>query len=152
METSLLILLVNVVSTLYMFGLIWMVQVVHYPLFNAVGTDQFVVYQRRHMRLTTFVVGPPMLLEAFSSVLLLWFPLPNVSIALVSIGVAMIFVIWLSTAFAQVPCHQKLESGFNSAAHRWLVTSNWVRTLAWTARAGIVTWMLVLVLNITWVN
>ena len=147
MNYEITILLANVVSTLYMFGLIWMVQIVHYPLFAEVGPDRFVEYQRKHMALTTFVVGPPMLFEAFSSVFLLWYQPQAVGITPIAFGIALIFVIWLSTAIAQVPCHKRLERGFDASAHRWLVITNWIRTIAWTARAGVVVWMLFLSLN-----
>ena len=48
MNWSLTVLLANVVTTLFLVGLIWMVQVVHYPLFNDVGEQNYVSYQQRH--------------------------------------------------------------------------------------------------------
>ena len=113
-----------------MVGLIWMVQIVHYPLFAKVGKDRFVGYHRRHQALTTLVVGPAMLIEAFSSVLLIWYPPPGVEYRMIIAGIALVLVIWASTAFIQVPCHGKLSSGFDSAIHHRLVTSNWIRTIA----------------------
>ena len=38
--------LVQAVSTLPMVGLVWLVQVVHYPLFDHVGRDEFASYER----------------------------------------------------------------------------------------------------------
>jgi hypothetical protein len=35
----------------------------------------------------------------------------------------------------QVPLHTRLARGFDPAAHRQLVRTNWLRTLAWTLRA-----------------
>ena len=110
------ILLANVFSTIFMTGLIWIIQVVHYPLFAKVGLDVFPAYSRAHQTLITLVVGPPMLLEAATAVLL---------------------VVWLSTAALQVPAHAKLVSGFDAATADFLVRSNWIRTIGWTARAGI---------------
>lgn len=141
MQPSIVILLVNFVSTLFMTGLIWFVQIVHYPLFNKVGEAEFRRYQNWHQKLTTLVVGPPMLAEAFSSVGLLYYPPPGISINWILAGVALIFVIWGSTAFLQVPCHGKLLDGFEVAPYRRLVVTNWLRTIAWTTRAGLVTWM-----------
>ena len=66
------LLIANLVSTWYMVGLIWMVQVVHYPLFAKVGSEEFVGYQISHQTLTTLVVGPPMLIEIATAVLLIW--------------------------------------------------------------------------------
>ena len=60
MNWSLTILLANVVSTLFLVGLIWMVQVVHYPLFDDVGEPNYVSYQQRHQTSITYIVGPMM--------------------------------------------------------------------------------------------
>ncbi|MEY4607349.1 MAG: hypothetical protein RLY45_2109, partial [Actinomycetota bacterium] len=38
----------HLVATMFMVGLIWFVQVVHYPLMAAVGEQQFVAYEDRH--------------------------------------------------------------------------------------------------------
>jgi hypothetical protein len=47
-------------------------------------------------------------------------------------------VIWLSTAFLQSPLHTTLGRGFDPRAHRFLVTSNWVRTVLWSLRGLVV--------------
>jgi hypothetical protein len=57
------VLLANLAATLFMVGVIWFVQVVHYPLFSRVGSEKFSLYPKAHSRLTTYVVGPPMLVE-----------------------------------------------------------------------------------------
>jgi hypothetical protein len=52
-------------------------------------------------------------------------------------GLLLVAAIWTSTALVQVPCHRKLSGGFDlRTAHR-LIKTNWLRTLAWTARAGL---------------
>ena len=138
-ETGNIILAINFASTLYMVGLIWFVQLVHYPLFKGVGTDRFTDYQSRHQRLTTLAVGPAMLLEAFSSMLLVWYP-PPVNPALILLGAGLLLVIWVSTALLQVPCHSQLEKGFDKKVHRQLVLSNWIRTVCWSLRGMLVFW------------
>ena len=65
------ILAVHAVSTLALTGLIWFVQVVHYPLMGAVPPTHFVHYERQHTRRTTWVVAPLMLAEAFTAATLL---------------------------------------------------------------------------------
>ena len=147
MNGSLSILLANAVSTLFLVGLIWMVQVVHYPLFDDVGEQGYVSYQKRHQNNITWIVGPMMLIELVTAIALIWYPIAGVDKSLVYTGISLVVLIWLSTAFLQVPCHEKLVKGFDLAAYKWLVNSNWIRTLAWTARGGIVTWMLVRVLS-----
>lgn len=55
--------LLNLVSTWYLVGLIWMVQAVHYKMFDRVGTGEFVQYEEDHNRLITPIVAVPMLPE-----------------------------------------------------------------------------------------
>ena len=141
------ILIVNLVVTMFMVGLIWMVQVVHYPLFDDLGEQDYVSYQQRHQLKITYLVGPAMLLELVTALLMIWWPAEGVSISLVYTGVGLIGVIWISTALVQVPCHEQLVKGFDLDAYRCLVKWNWVRTFAWTARGALVTWMLVRVLG-----
>ena len=129
MET---IAIAHAVATLAMFGLIWFVQVVHYPLFSSVDGD-FAVYAKLHSRRTSRVVGPLMIVEAVTATALMADDPSWVSVT----GVALVAVAWASTAFVQVPCHRRLSQGFDTAAHRQLVRSNWLRTITSSVRAGI---------------
>jgi hypothetical protein len=52
-----IVFLLNLVSTWFLIGLIWMVQVVHYKMFDRVGADQFAKYEQDHNLLITPVVG-----------------------------------------------------------------------------------------------
>jgi len=133
-----LLLQAHLASTLFMTGLIWFVQIVHYPLFAETGRAEFAGYELRHSRLTTWVVGPAMIVEAVTAALILLQPPPGVSVSLLVSGFVLLVIIWLSTALVQVPCHHALTRGFDAAVHRRLVRSNWVRTIGWSLRALIV--------------
>ena len=137
-EPGVLLFLANLVATLFMVGVIWFVQVVHYPLFSKVGREGFVRYAGDHSRLTGYVVGPPMLVEAVSALGLVVSPPPGVPLVALWLGLGLVFVIWLSTALLQVPRHTALGRGFDVSAHRLLVGTNWVRTVAWSARGILV--------------
>jgi hypothetical protein len=133
-----LLLLAHVAATLFMVGVIWFVQVVHYPLFARVGPSGFAAYSTSHARLTGLVVGPPMLLEAATAgALVVWNP-PGVSVSLMWAGLLLVAGIWLSTALLQAPRHTTLGGGFDPAVHRFLVTSNWLRTALWSLRGLVV--------------
>ena len=138
---SRLIFLSHVGATWYMTGLIWFVQVVHYPLFGVVGSSKFTMYEQRHTTLTTWVVGPPMLIEATAAVLLFWLRPSVIPTWQVWLGVTLLAVVWVSTGLLQVPCHNLLSKGFNVAVHERLVATNWVRTVAWSSRGLLVLWM-----------
>jgi hypothetical protein len=128
-------------ATLYMVGVIWMVQLVHYPLYNRVGRQEFPDYETRHNDGMTLVVGPAMLLEAATVVLLVLLPSPRIPASSAWLGGALLAVIWLSTVFLQVPCHNRLVSGFDQATYERLVNSNWIRTIAWSLRGALAMWM-----------
>ena len=132
------LLLAHAAATLFMVGVIWFVQLVHYPLFARVGRPGFAAYSGSHTRLTGLVVGPPMLLEAATAVaLVVWTP-PGISVPLVWAGLILVAGIWLSTAFLQSPRHTTLGRGFDPSVHRFLVTSNWLRTVLWSLRGLVV--------------
>lgn len=118
-----------------MTGLIWFVQVVHYPLFAKVGEAAFKGYEHDHQRKTTWVVAPVMLIEAAAASILV---VPVVGVAnsiLAWLGLALLAVVWISTFLVQVPLHAALERTPSRGAMDRLVLTNWVRTAAWTARA-----------------
>lgn len=130
--------LVQLASTLAMTGLIWFVQVVHYPLFRRVGAAGFARYAADHSQLTTLVVGPLMLAEAATALALALDPPRLVPAAWAWAGVALVLVVWLATAFLSVPQHGVLALGFETTAHQSLVATNWVRTIGWSLRAVLV--------------
>ena len=136
------LLLAHVAATLTMFGVILVVQVVHYPLFGKVGPDVFAAYQAGHTRLITYVVFPPMVIELLTAIALVWLRPFGLPAWQVWAGLALVGVIWLSTAFLQVPLHSALATGFDADVHRRLVVTNWVRTVAWSLRAALVLAML----------
>ena len=133
---------IYVASTWAMFGIIWFAQIVHYPLFSKVGKDNFTEYQNFNLRRTVFVVIPLQMIELFTAMLLVW----KVPLGILPIqawtNLILIGITWISTLTLQVPRHSKLASGFDQKTQDILVSSNWIRTVAWSIRGGIVFWML----------
>lgn len=121
-------LLIQLVACCAMTGIIWMVQIAVYPLFGRLEEPAFSDYHHRYTRQVTWVIAPLMFLEATSGAACLFlgewsdFLVPSLLLGL----------IWASTAFIQVPQHQRLTRANVPA----LVRSNWIRTAAWTARSG----------------
>ena len=133
------LLFVHAAMTLFMVGVIWFVQIVHYPLFQCVGEAGFAEYERQHTRGTGYVLAVPMLVEFAAAAALAW----RLGGGLAWSGFGLLAVIWLSTWVWQVPAHRRLEQGFDDATHRRLVGTNWVRTAAWSARGIIALALLV---------
>ncbi len=131
----------HLAATLYMVGLIWFVQVVHYPLFAYVGSAEFQAYEKRHRGWITWVVGPPMAIEGISAGALTWYGPPDAMAWAWWTGLLLLLVLWLSTALVQMPCHKRLSQRFDAVVHRRLVNTNWLRTLAWSGRGLLVMWI-----------
>jgi len=130
--------IVCLVATACMTGVIWYVQVVHYPLMAGWPHDAFGAWEARHRARTGSVVMPLMLLEGGTAAVLAarrprgvpaWLPWT----ALVLLG-----GVWASTFLLQVPCHDALSRGWDEQVHARLVQTNWIRTVAWTARLALV--------------
>lgn len=122
--------------TLPLVGLIWFVQVVHYPLLREGGSDSFVRAHRTHTVRTAWIVGPLMVGELVVSMLLVVYGDERI-LGLARIGLALVGVVWLSTFLVQVPLHERLSRGWDARAHSALVRSNWLRTGTWTVRGAI---------------
>jgi hypothetical protein len=126
---------VHAAATWALVGLIWTVQLVHYPLFAQVGADTFRAYHARHTRLITWIVAPLMAVELGTAALLV--VLGARESWLLGSLVPLSFI-WLATWRVQIPLHDKLSAGFDAQAHRRLVASNWWRTAAWSIRGACV--------------
>lgn len=137
----------NAFATLAMVGVIWFVQVVHYPMFATVASADptgFAAYEAEHQRRTTLVVGPLMLAELITSVALVVARPPGVPMWAVIAGLVLVLVAFASTFAVQVPLHGRLSRGFDAGAHAALVWSNWVRTAAWTMHGVVAIMILVM--------
>lgn len=134
-------LLIHMAATWAMVGFIWTIQVLQYPLMAEVPRDGFSRFEAVHQRRVTAVIA-------------LFGPLEVVMAAVVFLSVdsvpgwlsfasgALLAAIWTSTAFFYAPLHARLAGGFDERLHSRLVGSNWLRTIAWTARGLAAGWML----------
>lgn len=125
-------------ATGYMIGVIWTVQLVHYPLFRAVSQEAFPAFEREHQMRMSRVVMPFMLAELASATALPWIASPQWTSAEAWLGLVLLVIVWVSTFAVQVPAHQRLRLGFDAKVHRRLVRSNWLRTALWTLRGLLV--------------
>lgn len=135
--SALWLLVAQLACTWFLAGLIWTIQIVHYPLFDLADKARSVEFAAAHNARITPLVGPPMLLELALAVWLVAVPGAAVPRSWAVAGLVLVGIIWLSTAVLQVPQHGRLAAGFDAQAHTWLVASNWVRTVAWTLRGAL---------------
>lgn len=123
----------HLLATFSLTGLIWLVQRVHYPAYNFIARDSFADYQRFHMKRISTVVMPLMLLEIISALALVSLTSENLFLW----NLVGIILTWLSTFTLSVPAHKKLLQEKNEKCIRFLILSNWPRTLLWSARTGL---------------
>jgi hypothetical protein len=141
------VLLAQVVGSVGMFGVIWMIQLVHYPLMRAIPDQAFVYYEQQHTRLISFVVGPLMAVEGVCVLAVFFFRPTGIPLWSTWVGGVLEAIAIGVTAFVSAPAHGRLEAGPNGQLLDRLITTNWFRTAAWTCRAAISLFMLVAFLN-----
>lgn len=136
------VLLLNLVATFTMVGVIWFVQVVHYPLLAVVPVESASTVAVDHQRRTGWVVMLPMTIEGFTTLGLLkwvpegvawWVPWLNGVFLAVALG---------CTVLLSVPRHARMAAKPDPSVGRELVLTNWPRTIAWSARGVVVALML----------
>lgn len=147
LNTAEIVLVANTAATLVMVGIIWFVQRVHYPLLALVSTDRAVGIAHEHQRRTGQIVAAPMAVEGVSTLFLLVERPAEVSVIWPWLGAVLLAVALGSTVLLSVPRHAKMASDPDPAIGQSLVSTNWPRTVAWSARGIIVIIMMIQVLG-----
>lgn len=125
-----IILLIQLVSTSFMCGVIWVVQLLVYPNFLHIPADNFKSFHARHSSQITWIVFPGMLAELFCAVILLYF---NQEIFFV-LNFLTVLLVWFQTAFISVPLHNALSKNFDEVSANKLIRFNWIRSFVWSFR------------------
>ena len=137
----------HLVSTVFLTGMIWTIQVVHYPLFALVGQDRFPAYEAAHSARITAVIALPWAVQGLTTLALLLVPPAGLPRGLVWTAAVLAALPVVVTVLASVPAHSALGEGFDAAAHARLVTTNWLRTAAWTLHSAVAVGMLVVLVR-----
>ncbi len=132
-QNSDLILVLNIVLSAFLTGLIWLIQLVHYPLFLEVSEKTFGTYEKKHQRAISPLVAPVMLVDIALSFILLFTSWYDRFDVLIIIAFAMNALVFLSTLFIFAPLHQSLSRQYSKTKIRKLIRLNFFRTFGWTA-------------------
>jgi hypothetical protein len=119
---------------LAMTGIIWYVQLVHYPLFAQVGADSWFAYHADHERRTGWVVAPLMIGELGGAAAVVVIGHHGI---LAVAGLLAAATTWVLTFALAVPLHRRLNATHAPATITRLVQINWLRTAVWTAHGVI---------------
>ena len=127
-----------VFTTLFMTGVVWVVQISVYPALRYFESEGF---ERRHdhyRNRIALLVTIPMTLELFVAIYAVLFPLDWLGRIPAAVLLAMLVGVWASTLLIQVPQHERLSIRKDESAIDSLVRGNWVRTVLWTMRSIVV--------------
>lgn len=139
----------QVIASVGMFGVIWIVQVVHYPLMRFAAGPEFSSFETAHRLRISWVVGPLMAVEGLCVLAFLIAPPAGLSWWLPWAGAAAEAVAIGTTVLVSAPLHVRLNARFDPATLDRLIATNWIRTLAWSCRAGLAVAILVGVLRLS---
>ena len=139
-----LILFINIFSAFFATGLIWTIQLVHYPSMRFVSRDKFELFHSFHQLRISIIAMPLMAIELITSIILFMQNIENESSLIFKINLIIVTLIWFSTFFIQVPLHQKLSKGKKNSLIDKLVLTNWFRTVLWTLRSILIIFFLYL--------
>ena len=121
---------IHFLSTSLMVGIIWVIQLLHYPTFHFIKQSDYVEFQHFHMQRISFIVVPVMIIELLSGFMLVYYFRSNLFILCLTI----LLVIWLITFVFFTKLHQSLLGGYDKIIVDKLVQINWSRTVLWSLR------------------
>lgn len=134
---------VHAAGTWAMVGLIWTIQVLHYPLMAKVPGEGFPAYLEAHQQRVVVVLAIFSIVEVTAAA----------ALAVRNQGIptwlwlgsgALLAAIWIATGAYYAPLHGRLSDGWDPDLHAELVDMNWFRTIGWSARGVAAAAMLVL--------
>ncbi|MDH3225562.1 MAG: hypothetical protein OEM67_00510 [Thermoleophilia bacterium] len=135
MSPDLAVILANLAAAFFMAGMIWTIQIVHYPLLREVGADAFPVYESEHQGRIAALIAAPWAIEILAAItLVVWRP-EEVTAYLTWAGLLIALALPALTLFVFAPIHRELSDGFITQAYQRLVSLNWIRTALWSAHA-----------------
>jgi hypothetical protein len=135
------LLLTNVAATLFLTGVVWSLQMVQFPLMLSARGVDFTAYVRAQRTRNSILMALPMLVELITAIWLLTTPIPSRHL---TNAMVLLAIIWIATFGAIAPQHSRIMRGYDEHAIRVLIRSNWIRTVCWTGRAGLMSWIVVI--------
>ncbi len=136
------VLLGHLIFTSIMTGVIWVIQIVHYPSFHFIEKELYTAFQKFHMNKISIIVMPIMLAELITGIML--FLDKSFKSPFLTISIIILVLIWLITGVFFTKAHNELIAGYQELVVNQLVAMNWIRTLLWTLRLLLLTYFVYL--------
>ena len=125
---SVYIIYLNVLFNVYLIAISIIVQFIVYPSFNKI-LESFAEYHSRYKKKIFWIVGPVMILEILTSLLMI---LNEFDIYLIP-GL-IVLLLWMLTFIYIAPLHKQLSKQFQTNKHIKLLKLNFVRTILWALK------------------
>ena len=120
-------------ATFILTGLIWVIQLVHYPMFRFLDPKKHTKAMQFHQSRISFLVVPLMLFELFSGVYLAILEWPILATFHV-MNLSLIGIIWVHTFGLMVPFHRDITHSMDEPLLNQTLRHHWIRTVAWTIK------------------
>ncbi len=130
-----LLIVLHIVSTSIMVGVIWVMQLLHYPALLYVKNETFRQFQNFHMTKISIIVVPIMLIELVSGFII--YLQGERSFEFLASFVLMI-ILWIMTGLIFTKFHSKLRKSKDIRIINKMIFLNWYRTLFWSMRLIII--------------
>ena len=124
-------LMIHIISTSIMVGVIWVIQLVHYPSFKYVNESDYIIFQKYHMSNISNIVFPVMFTELITALIILFFGEKSLFFVL---SLICLFLIWVMTGVLFTKYHSILKEGKDLMIIEKMIKANWIRALLWTMR------------------
>lgn len=128
---------IHAAATWWLVGLIWTIQIVHYPSFDLVEPTRYSEFQQKHSEMMGWLISVPWLVEGICVLAIFLLAPDRTTRVIATLGGILELVIIAVTITKSVPAHEALSNGFVQQAHEDLVSTNWWRTIGWTLRGGL---------------
>ncbi|MAI87886.1 MAG: hypothetical protein CMF98_01970 [Candidatus Marinimicrobia bacterium] len=119
--------------TFFMTGIIWLIQLIHYPSFSFIDKNMYSKFQTFHMNRISFLVGPIMILELLSGFYLLLFFYSESNFFVINFILNILILTMTIIVFGTI--HKKLIEGFKFSLFAKLISMNWIRTILWSMKS-----------------
>lgn len=134
LATALATPLANQLLSVGLAAVLWTVQLVIYPAFRWIEPARFVAWHRSYTPAITVIVAP-LILGQLAVLLLALFAAAGPVSRWLLVELGCCAVAWAVTFTVSVPIHQQLQRHRSSTAIDRLISTNWIRTLAWSGAA-----------------
>ena len=125
---SVYIIYLNVLFNVYLIAISIIIQFIVYPSFNKI-LESFPEYHCSYKKKIFWIVGPVMILEILTSLLMI---LNEFDIYIIP-GL-IVLLLWMLTFIYIVPLHNQLSKQFQANKHIKLLKLNFVRTILWALK------------------